>query len=85
MESAIRALPPSFVRDTAMFAMLIASVAEQRPDAAYDAGPVVVVEEDHERRELDLDPEAQRTDEPVPPSPPNVVPATSSPPRSPRR
>ena len=43
-----------------------AGLAEQRSHVADHAGPVVVLEEHHERRELDLDLEAERADEPVP-------------------
>ena len=43
-----------------------AGLAEQRADAADHARDVVVAEEDHPRRELDLDLEAERRDEPLP-------------------
>ena len=65
-ESAISALPPRRVRETAMFAMLTPASPKQRADAADHAGHVVVAEEDHQRRELHLELEAERADEPVP-------------------
>ena len=65
IDSTISALPPSRLRETAMFAMFTPGLAEQRADAADHAGHVVVAQEDHPRRELDLDLEAERRDEPL--------------------
>ena len=47
IESAISALPPSRLRETAMFAMLTPASPKQRADAADHAGHVVVAQEDH--------------------------------------
>ena len=55
-----------------------AARAEQRPDTADHAGDVVVAEEHHVRRELDVDPEAVGAREEEPPSGPIVVPETST-------
>src|SRR5947207_10257986 len=43
-----------------------AGFAEHRPDPPDHAGPVVVPDEDHQRRELHLDLESERADEPMP-------------------
>ena len=48
-----------------MFAMLTPRLAEHRPDAADHARDVVVAEEDHPRRELEVDREAERAGEEV--------------------
>src|SRR5205823_8844334 len=42
-----------------------AGLAEERADPADHAGHVVVAEEDHQRRELHLELEAERVDEPM--------------------
>ena len=63
IESAISALPPSFVRDTAMFAMLTPASPNIVPTRPITPGHVVVAEEDHPRRELEVDREPERAGE----------------------
>ena len=64
--NAISAFPPSFVRETAMFAMFTPCLAEHRPDPPDHAGHVGVAEEDEVRGELEVDPEAERAREEEP-------------------
>ena len=80
----MRALPPSSVRDTAMLAMLIPASPKSVPPTDH-ARAVVVLEEHHERGELDLDLESERADEPVPALAAEIVPATEASSSSTRR
>jgi hypothetical protein len=59
MDAGHESLVPRFERDTAMLAMFT-SASERRPHAPDHARHVVVPEERHQRRELDLDQEAER-------------------------
>ena len=49
-----------------MFAMLTPASPNSVPTRPITPGDVVVAEEDHQRRELDLELEAERAHEPVP-------------------
>ena len=67
IEKAMSALPPSVVRETAMFAMLTPASPNIVPTFPITPGHVVVREERHARSELDVDREAERArqEEPV--------------------
>ena len=64
--SAMSALPPRGAARDGHAGDVDPGLAEQRPDAADHAGHVVVAAEDEERRELQLDLEAEDVDEPRP-------------------
>ena len=63
--STISALPPRRERETVMFAMLTPASPNTRADPADHAGHVVVAEEHEQRRELELELEAERVHEPL--------------------
>ena len=62
--SAISARSAGRVRENGHVRDVDAGLAEQGPEAADHAGPVVVDDEEHQRLELDLDLVAERPDEP---------------------
>ena len=64
-ESTISALPPRRLRETVMFAMFTPASPKSVPTRPITPGHVVVAEEHEQRRELDLEVEAERAHEPL--------------------